>query len=80
MVNFIHYLNNPKLYFSSLWISNMVPSIDNETGLQAVKNTVETSGEQFPPTLSIIEALELCLKCDSSILNNKLFFQIDRAI
>lgn len=58
----------------------MAPSIDNETGIQAVKNTAETSGEQFSPTISIIEALELCLKCDNSILNKKLFFQIDRAI
>ena len=37
------------------------PSIDNESGLQAVKNALEAREEQFPPTLCITEALKLCL-------------------
>ena len=31
----------------------MFPSIDNESGLQAVKNTLEAREEQFLPTLFI---------------------------
>ena len=50
------------MYLVSFDIVNMFPNIDNESGLQAVKNALEAREEQFPPTLCIIEALELCLK------------------
>ena len=53
------------------------PSIDNESGLQAVKNALEAREEYFPPTLGIIEALALCLKCNNSIFNKKHFLQND---
>ena len=52
------------------------PSIDNESGLQAVKNALEAGEEQSPPTLCIIEALELCLKCNNSILIRNTFFKM----
>ena len=55
----------------------MFPSIDNESGLQAVKNALEAREEQFPTTLCIIEALEFCLKCNNSIFNKKHFLQTD---
>ena len=55
----------------------MFPSIDNESGLQALKKALEAREEQFPPTLCIIEALELCLKCNNSIFNKKHFLQND---
>ena len=58
-------------------IVNMFPSIDNESGLQAVKNALEAREEQFPPTLCIIEVLELCLKCNNPIFNKKHFLQND---
>ena len=32
-------------------IVNMFPSIDNESGLQAVRNALEAREEQFPRTL-----------------------------
>ena len=32
-------------------IVNMLPSIHNESGLQAVKNDLEAREKQFPPTL-----------------------------
>ena len=57
---------------------NIFPKIDNESGLQAVKNTLEARDEQFPPTFGIIETLELCLKCNNSIFNKKHFLQADR--
>ena len=58
-------------------IVNMFPSTDNESGLQAEKNALEAREEQFPTTLCITEALELCLKCYSSIFNKKHYFQTD---
>ena len=58
-------------------IVKMFPSMDNESGLQAVKNALEAREEQFPPTLSIIEALELCVKCNNSIFNKNHFLQND---
>ena len=56
---------------------NMFPSIDNESGLKALKNALEAREEQFPPTLCIIEARKLCLKCDNSIFNKRHFLQND---
>ena len=52
----------------------MFPSIDNQSGLQAVKKTLEARQEQFPPTDCIIEALKLCL---TTVVNNKHFLQTD---
>ena len=55
----------------------MFPSIDNESGLQAVRNALEARDEQFPRTLCIIEALESCQKCNNSISKQKHFLQND---
>ena len=55
----------------------MFPSIDNKSGLQAVKNALEDREEQFPPTLCITEALKLCLKCNNFIFNKRHFLQND---
>ena len=82
MLNFIDFLNDSNILTEnctlvSFDIVNMFPSIDNDSGLQAVKNALEAREEQFPPALCIIEALELCLKCNNSIFNNKHFLQND---
>lgn len=61
-------------------IVNMLPSIDNESALQAVKNTLEVREEQISPTLCIIEALEFCLKCNNSIFHKEHFLQTDRTV
>ena len=58
-------------------IVTMFPSIDNESGLQALINVLEVREEQFVPTLWIFEALKLCLKCNNSIFNKKYFLQND---
>ena len=55
-------------------IINMFPSIDNISGLKAVKNILDARQDQVPPTACIIEALKLCLECNNSIFNNKHFF------
>ena len=44
-------------------IINMFPSIDNISGLKAVKSILDARQDQFPPTACIIEALKLCLEC-----------------
>ena len=58
-------------------ILNMFPSIDNECGFQAVENALEDREGQFPPTLCIIKALELCLKYNNSIFYKKQFLPTD---
>ena len=55
----------------------MFPSIDNEFGLKAVFEILESRGNKFPPTQFVIEALELCLICNNSIFNNKNYLQTD---
>ena len=55
----------------------MFPSIDNISGIQAVKNVLANRSDQFPPTDCIIEALKLCLESNNSIFNNKFYLQID---
>ena len=54
-------------------IINMFPSIDNISGLKAVKSILDARQDQFPPTTCIIEALKLCLEYNNSIFNNKRF-------
>ena len=54
-------------------IINMFPSIDNISGLKAVKSILDARQDQFSPTACIIEALKLCLQCYNSIFNNKHF-------
>ena len=56
----------------------MFPSIDNQSGLQAVKNALEARQQQFPPTDCILEALKLCLESNNSVFN-KHFLQTDGA-
>ena len=55
----------------------MFPTIDNISGLKAVKSVLDTKQDQFPPTACIIEALKLCLECSISVFNNKHFLQSD---
>ena len=56
-------------------IINMFPSIDNISGLKAVKSILDARQDQFPPTACIIEALKLCLQCYNSIFDKKHFLQ-----
>ena len=58
-------------------IINMFPSLDNISGLKAVKNILDSRQDQFPHTAYITEALKLCLECNNSIFNNKHFLQSD---
>ena len=60
MLNFINYLKSNVLIENYILVSFDMKSIfrriDNQSGLQAVKNALETRQEQFPPTNCIIES------------------------
>ena len=58
-------------------IINVFPSINHVSRLKAVKSILDARQDQFPPTACIIEALKLCLECNNSIFNEKLFLQSD---
>ena len=82
MLNFFDFLNNSNILTEnctlvSFDIVNLFPSIDNVSGLQAVKNALEAREEQFPHAACIIEAFELCQKCNNFMFNKKHFLQND---
>ena len=60
MLNFINYLKSNVLIENYILVSFDMKSIfrriDNQSGLQAVKNALETRQEQFLPTNCIIES------------------------
>ena len=79
-LNFIDYLNQSNILTEdcillSLGIVNIFHSTYNQSGLQALRNTLEARQEQFPLTVGIIEALTLCLESNKSILIIIIFFK-----
>ena len=58
-------------------VVNMFPSIDNATGIEAVRDILENRSVDFPPTDCIIEALSLCLRSNNSIFNGQHYLQED---
>ena len=65
MLNIVDELNSSNLSSEYIpvgfEIANMFPSIDNNFGLKTVFEILESSVKKFPPTQSVIEALDLCL-------------------
>ena len=61
----------------SFEVVNMFPSIDNESGIKAVKKLLSERESNNPPTEYIFGALRLCLKCNNSVVNGKNFIQTD---
>ena len=55
----------------------MFPNIYNNLGLSSVKKYLDLRSKNVPPTNCLLEALELCLTCNSSIFNNENYLQID---
>ena len=55
----------------------MLPSIDNKIGINSVIKFLSKRTCKNPPTLCVIEALELCLNCNNSIFNNTSYIQTD---
>ena len=79
MLNIFGELNRSNLSSESILvgfdIANMFPSIDNNFRLKTVFEILESRVNKFPPTQSVIEALELCVTCNNSIINNKNYLQ-----
>ena len=55
----------------------MSPSIDNDRGIVAVKNSLETRANKSPSTDCIIEGLEICLKCNNSRFDSQNLLQLN---
>ena len=81
MLDIIDNLNDSDLLENFLLVSfnvvNMFPSIDNESGIKAVKKVLNGRESKNPPTECILEALRLCLECNNSVFNDKNFIQTD---
>ena len=79
MLNIVDKLNRSNLPSGSILVGfdivNIIPSIDNDFGLKTVFKILESRVNKFPPTQSLIEALELCLTCNNSIFDNKNYLQ-----
>ena len=81
MLDIIDNLNDSDLPEDSVLVSfnvaNIFPSIDNESGIKAVKKVLNDRESKNPPTECILEALILCLECNNSVFNDKNFIQTD---
>ena len=55
----------------------MLRSIDNKIGINSVIKFSSKRACKKPPTLCIIEALELRLNCNNSIFNNTNYIRTD---
>ena len=55
----------------------MYPSIDNDRGIAAVRNALETRAYKSPSTDCIIEGLEICLKCNNSRFGSQNLLQLN---
>ena len=55
----------------------MVPSIDNESGIKAVKKVLNNRKSKNPSTECILEALRIYLECNNSVFNDKKCIQTD---
>ena len=69
LLDIIDELNSERIPGNTILVSfdivNMYPSINNT----AVRNALETRANKSPSTYSIIEGLEICLKCNNSRLD-----------
>ena len=81
MFDIIDNLNSLDLPLNSILVSfdiiNMFPNINNNLRLSSVKKHLDLCSKNIPPTYCLLEALELCLTCNSSIFNNGNYLQTD---
>ena len=66
-----------KTILISFDIVNMYPSIDNDRGIAAVRDALEARANKSPSTDSIIEDLEICLKCNNSKFGSQNLLQLN---
>ena len=74
-------LNSLDLPLKSILVSfdiiNMFPNIDNNLGLLSANNYLDLCGKNISPTGGLLESLEICLTCNSSIFNNDDYLQLN---
>ena len=54
----------------------MFPNIDNELGLGAISRALDTREQMLPSTACILEAVQICLKSNHSVFNDKFYLQV----
>ena len=57
-------------------VVSMFPNIDNELGLGAVRRELDAREQLLPSTNCILEAVEICLKSNHSVFNEKFYLRI----
>ena len=57
-------------------VVSMFPNIDHELGLGAVSRALDTREQLLPSTDCILEAVEICLKSNHSVFNEKFYLQV----
>ena len=81
LLNIIDELNSERIPDNTILvlfdITNMYPSIDNDRGIVAVRNALETRAYKSPSTDCIIEVLETCLKCSNSRFGSQNLLQLN---
>jgi hypothetical protein len=65
----------PNTLLVSWDVVGMFPNIDNNLGLTAVKNALNSRIVKTPSTKCILEAVEICLKHNNSQFNNSFYLQ-----
>ena len=56
--------------FVSFNVMNMLPNIDNKSGLLSVKEALTDINFDVDSTKCIVDALEICLTCNKSRFNH----------
>ena len=81
LLDIIDELNSERIPDNTILVSfdiiNMYPSIDNDRGIAAVRNALETRAYKSPSTDCIIEGLEICLKCNNSRFGSQNLLQLN---
>ena len=80
LLDIIDELNSERIPDNTILVSfdiiNIYPSIDNDRGIAAVRNALETRAYKSPSTDCIIEGLEICLKCNNSRFGSQNLLQL----
>ena len=56
----------------------MFPNIDNNLGINAITDALNSRATNFPSTECIVEAVKICLQHNNSLFNDENFLQIEK--
>ena len=81
MLESIDNINKSMLYEDCVLVSfevvNMIPNIDNKSGLLSYNEALTDSNFDVDSTQGIVDSLEICLTCNNSRFNHQHFLQTD---